>query len=263
MTLNGYVGKALILSAFLVFALPSFACKPDRTDLSTTVAWVYDGDTVRLQDGRKLRLIGINTPETGNKKSPAEPGGEAAARRLAELIEASDHKISIRMGEDSYDRYGRMLGHVYNQQGQSITRILIAEGHGAAVTVAPNQWNADCYYTAEEVARNNKRGIWSSNSLGPIDSTELPAGTKGFRIIRGQVISIKRASNSTWLNLRGKIGLRIDHDDQYYFEEMDLHSLNQRVIEARGWIYQYREQPRMRISSPKSIRILETADSVD
>jgi endonuclease YncB( thermonuclease family) len=263
MTLSGYVGKALLLSAFLVFTSPAQACEADRIDLSTSVSWVYDGDTVRLRDGRKLRLIGINTPETGNKKTLAEPGGEAAARRLAELIEDSGNAIRIRIGEDSHDRYGRMLGHAYNTRDQSITRILITEGHGAAVTVAPNQWNADCYYAAEEVARKHKRGIWASNSLGPIASTELPAGIRGFRIIRGRVISVKRVSNSTWLNLQGKIGLRIDHDDQPYFEEMDLRSLNQRVIEARGWIYQYKGQPRMHISSPRSIRILQTADLSD
>ena len=54
-------------------ALAAVDCPADRIDEYVEVADVHDGDTVRLVDGRKLRLIGFNTPELARDESPAEP----------------------------------------------------------------------------------------------------------------------------------------------------------------------------------------------
>jgi micrococcal nuclease len=259
MTLTGYVGRALISSALLVYVIQVFGCEqPDHYDLITTVSRIYDGDTVRLEDGRKLRLIGINTPEMGRKDADPQAGARQATQRLVDILEQSGMKIGIRFGHSRKDRYGRLLGHPFDDNGRNITRMLLADGHGAAVTIAPNDWNADCYYDAEREARIEGRGVWDSAVFGPVSSTALGDLASGFYIIRGKVMSVNDARHSTWLNLESKIGLRIDHDDQKNFRSMDLHALNQHVIEARGWIYRYKGQARMHISSPRAIRIIES-----
>ena len=53
------------------------------------VTYVYDGDTVKLSDGRSLRIVGIDTPEIGRNDRPSQPYAEAARRMLRELLEPS------------------------------------------------------------------------------------------------------------------------------------------------------------------------------
>ena len=74
-----------------------------------SVAKVVDGDTLRLVDGRSVRLIGINTPELGRDGRKAEPFAVAAQRRLRALVEASNGRVGLVPGRESKDRYGRTL----------------------------------------------------------------------------------------------------------------------------------------------------------
>ena len=69
---------------------------------------VFDGDTLRLVDGDKVRLIGINTPERGGKGRPAQPLAMEATASLKALI-GPERRIFLRDGQDSRDRYGRRL----------------------------------------------------------------------------------------------------------------------------------------------------------
>ncbi|MFH7572534.1 thermonuclease family protein, partial [Pseudomonas syringae group genomosp. 7] len=64
---------------------------------------VVDGDTLKLADGRSLRMIGLNTPETGKKGQSAEPIAEAAKRRLQALIDESGGQVSLRVVQQSKD----------------------------------------------------------------------------------------------------------------------------------------------------------------
>jgi len=255
------LGRALITSALLVYGSLGLACETDRIDDRFRVAWVYDGDTIRLEDGRKIRLVGINTPETGRGKRPAQAGAEQAAQRLRQIIDAHDGQIAVRFGEDRYDRYDRMLAHLYTPEGKSIGATLIREGHAAAITVPPNAWNADCYYSAEDTARKQKRGIWKTGTLGPSLSKELSRESRGFHIVRGRVIRVGHSRSATWLNLEGDVALRIGEADKFYFPETDWDNMKDQVIEARGWIYTHKDQLRIKIRHPRTLRILNQTDS--
>jgi endonuclease YncB( thermonuclease family) len=85
--------KASLVGAFFVFVLPlapaqAFCPAPGKLP-SVKVRHVVDGDTLRLEDGRSVRLIGLNAPELGRKGRAAEPFAEAARRRLRELVAAN------------------------------------------------------------------------------------------------------------------------------------------------------------------------------
>jgi micrococcal nuclease len=255
------LGRALITSALLVYGTLSLACETDRIDDRFRVTWVYDGDTVRLEDGRKIRLVGINTPETGRGKRPAQPGAEQAAQRLRQIIDDHNGQIAVRYGEDRYDRYDRILAHLFTPEGNSIGATLIREGHAAAITVPPNSWNADCYYTAEDTAREQKLGIWKTDALGPSPSKELGRETRGFHIVHGRVIRVGYSRSATWINLEGNLALRINEADKLYFPETDWDALAGQIVEARGWIYTHKDQLRIKIRHPRTLRILNQTDS--
>jgi endonuclease YncB( thermonuclease family) len=251
--------RALITSALFLswVSIPAWACAPDHIDETATVAWVYDGDTLRLKDGRKLRLIGINAPEMPKEQADAAPLARAATQYLIGLIEASDKTIRIRYDLGLKDRYGRLLAHIYTTDDRNITAEMIERGLGAAITVPPNSWAADCYYQAEQKARDQRRGIWKDAVFGPTNTTQLPRDSEGFHIVTGDVVRIGKSNRATWINLAGDVALRIDHSDKPNFPDQQFTSLQGRKIEARGWIYQHKGQLRMRIRHPRSLAILQ------
>ena len=103
--------KALIASAFFVSSLyqPLLAseCIPPGPSESVKVKYAVDGDTVKLVDGRSVRLIGVNTPELHANKNP-EPGSIEAKLALKAWVEGKE--VELIYGEEPKDRYNRVLG---------------------------------------------------------------------------------------------------------------------------------------------------------
>ncbi|MES9991546.1 MAG: thermonuclease family protein [Candidatus Thiodiazotropha sp.] len=252
------IQKAPLRGAFLLFiSLSSLnvhaaSCSPcDSRPLE--VAHVHDGDTLRLKDGRKLRLIGVNTPELGNGVDP-EPGALAAKQLLETLVNRGGGRVRVCLDADAEDRYGRTLAHIYGPRGESITHQLLKLGAGHHVVIPPNLRNLRCYQEAEREAREGASGIWR---LPIRDTSQLRGDESGFHILTGRVVRIGRSRSGLWLNLEGGLALRITWDDwnRFHIEEADL--LLDARIEVRGWIYHRKGSQRMRVRHPASIRWLE------
>lgn len=80
----------------VIWHFPALAfCPLPQQAQQVVVRQVVDGDTLRLVDGRSVRLIGINAPEIGRKGRTSEPYAEAARRRLQALVNASDGRIGL------------------------------------------------------------------------------------------------------------------------------------------------------------------------
>ncbi len=84
-----FVFWAGILSVLPLPAVAAVVCAPDRIDAQVRVSHVIDGDTVRLSDGRHLRLIGVDTPELAHNGAPAQPLGIEARDRLRHIVGAT------------------------------------------------------------------------------------------------------------------------------------------------------------------------------
>lgn len=230
-------------------------CLPFRADESARVSYVYDGDTVRLSDGRKVRLIGINAPETDHADAPAEPQGDVARQALQRLM-AGQERIALRYESERKDRYGRLLAHLYLADRSSVQERLLEQGLAAAVAVAPNVANFDCYRAAE--ARAVGQGIWRQQRFSPHEAESLPRQARGFYIIQGRVARIGESHKSLWLNLPGKVAVRIDRDDLAHFEPaFDPGALRGKKIRVRGWLSQWRGELRMQLSHPAALELLD------
>ncbi|EJT84889.1 nuclease [Pseudomonas putida S11] len=94
------------------------------------VRQVVDGDTLRLVDGRSVRLIGINAPEIGRNGRTSEPYAEAARQRLQALVKASDGRVGLEPGVESKDKYGRTLAHIYGRNGEQYRSTAAQRGLG-------------------------------------------------------------------------------------------------------------------------------------
>jgi endonuclease YncB( thermonuclease family) len=248
------IKRAPLCGAFLLLAplIPAFSLAASCTpcDLGPfQVASVYDGDTLRLADGRRIRLIGVNTPELDQGK---EDGSKAlqAKHLLERLVRQSGGSVNLCMGAEEQDSYNRYLAHLYTHNGESINRQLLRQGAGYLIAVPPNLRNHGCYREAEREARKGRQGVWR---LPLQDASRLNGKETGFHILTGYIIRVGESRSGVWLNLEGGLALRITWNDWRRFDIDDPGSLLYAGLEVRGWIYHRGGNQRMRVRHPSSI----------
>jgi endonuclease YncB( thermonuclease family) len=228
--------KASLVGAFFVSMLmvtQALAFCPLASDLpSAAVQRVVDGDTLHLADGRRVRLIGLDTPELGRAGRPAEPGAVAARSRLRELVAASRGRVGLRLGREAQDRYGRTLAHVYDGRGRNLEAQMLDEGLGYRVAVAPNVALVDCQQAAERQARTARRGLWKQ---APVQRSSA-LKRSGFALVQGRVEGVERNRGGLWLELEGSVVLRIKPEQVPQFDLAFVQGLVGRRVEARGWV---------------------------
>ena len=251
-------GGFFLCAVFLCLWLPELnaACKSYTSGKPAQVAWVYDGDTLKLEDGRKIRLIGINTPEMGRDGKSDESGAADATRQLQALVDASDRRLYVRPGRQKSDRYKRHLAHLYDSQGLSLSEQLLRQGTGYAIVIPPNLTNLACYAEAENLARAQSRGVWRRKSVFEA-ATTLQGQETGFHLLQGRISRVGKSRRSLWLDLQQGPSIRIDWSDWKYFKDWDAQALDGRKLEVRGWIYLRKGQQRLQVRHPASIRWLD------
>nr|WP_052081130.1 thermonuclease family protein [Pseudomonas sp. ML96] len=228
--------KASLVGAFFVsvcLVSPVQAFCPRVDDLAPQrVAKVVDGDTLRLADGRSVRLIGINAPERARDGRPAEPFAEAATRRLQALVAANEGRVGLRVGVKARDHYGRTLAHAYDRVGGNLEAQLLAEGLGYRVAFEPATGLESCQREAEAVARQRHLGLWQRDEV--VTPFDLRSG--GFALIRGKVERVQRNRGGLWIEMDGPLVLRVEPKLLRHFDVAALQRLAGHEVEARGWV---------------------------
>jgi len=230
-------------------------CQSHTGTESERVTYVFDGDTLKLADGRKVRLIGINTPELGRDGDRDEPGAVQARQRLMAIVQDSHNRVFLLKGAQPTDRYGRQLAHLYAENGSNIAAVLLREGLGYAITFPPNLANLTCYQAAEAQARRARRGLWHARAV-PLEAETLTGQETGFVLLQGSIGRIGKSRSALWLNLVKGPALRIEWRDWQAFSVSDPESLAGKRLEVRGWLYRRKGQQRMQVRHPSAIRWL-------
>jgi len=150
------------------FSMP-FSKKYDYNDI--LVARAIDGDTIELQNGERVRLIGIDTPEawygpklerdarrTKKDHHTIMKMGKIATDFTKRL--AAGKKVKLEFDAEKRDRYGRLLAYVYLPDGRMLNSELLREGYAQVYTFQPNVKYVDRFLELQKEARDNKRGFW-------------------------------------------------------------------------------------------------------
>ena len=202
---------------------------------------VIDGDTLRLQNGRKVRVIAINTPELAYRGRPHQPLA-TEAREAAVAFFSGTQRVGLRLGADAEDRYGRILAHVYREDGASLSAHLLSQGLAWHVVVTPNVFNWPCYQGLE---RKATEGIWAVPAYKVTTPDQLLVSGGGFQRIRGKVSSVARSRDSWWVNLsglNGQLAIRLRDRDSVYFGEQDPQDWQGQQLTIRGWVIDRRSR---------------------
>lgn len=126
----------------------------------TKVKRVIDGDTLHLTNGGKVRLIGVNTPETKHPQKPVEYFGKEADLFTKRMVEGKE--VHLEFDWQRRDKYGRLLAYVYLADGGFLNAEIIKQGYGFAYTKYPFRYLAE-FKRYEKEAREQRRGLWKDS----------------------------------------------------------------------------------------------------
>ena len=134
-------------------------------EANATVEFVIDGDTIdAIIDGReeRIRLIGIDTPETKKPNTPIECFGPEATAFTESLLPVG---TPIRIERDTVNRddFGRLLGYVYRaDDGVFVNYETIRQGFATPLSIEPNTTYIDLFVGAARSAESDDVGLWSA-----------------------------------------------------------------------------------------------------
>jgi endonuclease YncB( thermonuclease family) len=198
------------------------------------VAAVIDARTLRLQDGREVRLAGI-------EPSAAEKSGRTAA--LSAIVANRD--VTLSGDDDTPDRYGRQPALVFLDGSDTpVQGLLLAQGEAVVSGTLADRGCAAVLLAAEAEARQAKRGIWADPAAikNAESSGDILAGVGRFAVVEGRVLSVRQAGATTYLNFGRNwtrdFAVTISRRMIGAFETagMSLKSLENRRIRVRGWV---------------------------
>jgi endonuclease YncB( thermonuclease family) len=195
------------------------------------VSAIIDARTFRTDDGREVRLAGV---ETVTADGSAALGALVAGRSV------------ILHGEtDAPDRYGRQPAFVFVEQAAtSVQSQLLAQGDALVSGNVADKACAAELAAAEAMARRARRGIWAdSAAIKNAESTgELLARIGQFTVVEGKVLSVRQAGATTYINFGRRwtrdFAVTISRRVMPAFEAagLSLKSLENKRIRVRGWI---------------------------
>jgi micrococcal nuclease len=132
---------------------------------------VVDGDTLRLENGERVRLIGIDTPEmhesdklyrdsqkTGQDVKVIQALGQRAYNFTRDLVEGK--RVRLEFDVEKRDKYQRLLAYIYLKDGTFVNAEIVKHGYASLMTYPPNIKYVDTFKQLYQEARKNNRGLW-------------------------------------------------------------------------------------------------------
>jgi len=123
------------------------------------VTKVIDGDTIEIEGGKRVRYIGIDTPETVHPSKPVECFGKEASAKNQELV--LNKKVRLEKDVSETDKYGRLLRYVYAGD-IFVNDYLVSEGYAKSSTYPPDVKYNEKFLASQKIAVENEKGLWGN-----------------------------------------------------------------------------------------------------
>ena len=264
----------VLISAVVMFAMPLLiqpvyaeSCEPPGKPELAVVAYVYDGDTVRLKDGRRVRLLGINTTEIG-RDGDEDQRFAKAAKQVLEKVLSERPRVKLYFDQEKKDHYGRHLAHIYvsgnlntehlnsrssnpEPWGFSLEQALLRQGLAYHVAIPPNLALASCFKQAEQRAQQQGLGLWGRDGIQPTPSTQLEEG--GYQRVQGKVVRVAFA-DAWWIELEGGLSIVIYPEHQHRFTRQQVAAWRGQSLLVEGWVYRSKGRGwRIKLETPYGV----------
>lgn len=137
---------------------------PAGTSGPYAVEKVVDGDTIRIScnnTSTRVRLVGINAPESVKENAPVECGGPEASAYLHSLLDGSDVFLAADPAQGVRDKYDRLLAYVWAPSGALVNKAIVEQGHAEVTGYGKPFAHSKDFTAAANGARKSKAGRWN------------------------------------------------------------------------------------------------------
>lgn len=225
------------------------------------VTSIVDGDTVGLDDGRQVRLVGLQAPKLGLGRQNFEdwPLAAEAKARLASMV--LNRSVGLAFGGVRTDRYGRLLAHLYADDGSWIQARMIASGLARVYSFPDNRACVGALLAFETDARLDQRGVWAEAYY----AVQLASATEAlldlentFQLVEGKIKEVAIVRGRVFLNFgddwRTDFTITVAPRDVRRFD-IDFEDYRRQTVRVRGWMKRF-NGPEIVATHPEQIEIL-------
>lgn len=224
---------------------------------------IVDGDTVILDDGREVRLVGIQAPKLplGRASFTPWPLAEEAKAALSELT--LGRELAVAPGPAPLDRHGRLLAHLYDAESELwIQGEMLERGLARVYSFHDNRVLIVEMLEKERAARAAGRGIWSEPWYAIRGPEEVARDIGSFQLVEGEVVDAAVVRGRGYLNFgedyRHDFTIALDRAALARFAESGLAPRDYigHRLRARGWVESF-NGPMMDATHPEQIEVLD------
>jgi micrococcal nuclease len=259
----------LILSATIVSG-PARAEGPTLRDAcpaleaggEARVESVSDGDTLTLDDGQVVRLVGLQAPKLplGREGLRAWPLAEEARAHLESL--AAGAAVRLHFGTTREDRHGRLLAHLERaDDGLWLQGAMLRDGWARVYSFADNRQCVGAMLAIEQAARAGRKGIWRHPNYAIRTPDEALRRISRFEIVEGVVTRAANVRGRIFLGFgrdwRRDFAITIARGDAALFAggARGLMALEGERVRVRGWITA-RDGAQITLTHPEQIEVM-------
>lgn len=253
--------KLLLPILLLLLPAPAWAGELSPPEGPFLVTEVVDGDTLRLEDGRQVRLVGLQAPKlplgrTGFKEWPFAKESKQALEDLT-----LNHEVTLRYGGRKTDRYNRALAHLFLADGSWVQAEMLRRGMARVYSFRDNRALVRDMQAIERDARRDRRGMWGLSYYALKHQLEAGRFTDSFQIIEGVVREVAEVRGRTFINFgddwKTDFTIVVENKARRLFETSDINltELAGKKIHVRGWL-KYYNGPMIEATHPEQIQIV-------
>jgi micrococcal nuclease len=265
--LNASLVRLAALAALSSVSLAAMACESLRMEPGGVVTTVTDGDTVILDDGRVVRMIGTQAPKLPLDRPDFDPWPLAPEAKAALEALALGKPVQLGFGGEEIDRYGRVLAHVFIAAPDGAVwaqQAMVSQGLARVYSFPDNRACLDLLFAAEGRARLGGLGIWSDPyySIRAADAPGDMLDRAGhYELVEGRVLRAEHNGGRVYLNFgrfwKEDFTVVIEAPALRIFagSGMDPLALEGALLRIRGWVDE-RDGPRIEVTHPEQIEVL-------
>ena len=222
---------------------------------------VVDGDTLLLDNGVEVRLVGIQAPKLplGRSGFKAWPLAEEAKQELARLTLGK--VLSLAYGGRQTDRHRRTLAHLYDMEGAWVQGRMLSLGMARVYSFADNRALVPAMLTLEAEARAAGRGIWAEPFYAPRTPEQAARHIGGFELVEGRVRDVAIVRGRAYLNFgedwREDFTVTLAPAVRRRFEAEGFapEDYRGRKVRVRGWLKSF-NGPMIEATHPEQIEVI-------
>ena len=215
---------------------------------------VVDGDTVQLDNGLKVRLLGVNSPEVAGRFKQAEAGGDVAKHWLTQRLQGL--RVSLEQDAEAQDRYQRRLAYLLDEQHNNINIELVRNGLATVNVYPPNFKYLEALVAAQQQAEQEHKGLWGNPAYAAKSYQALTVDNyHGWQRIRGRITAVRHGRKHDYLQFSDTIAIQVPEACWQWFP--DLSTYIGRTVEARGWVRKNRQHLHLTVRHPSALLLVD------